>query len=171
MSEQKRLRVHIEFGEAKADFEGDINLVFEAIVRFFAQIYPSLEVAQKITYAPNLVELAEKLAGFVQITSEGPVSAAGLDLSARDAVCLALLGSYIGRKLGIAPKETLSSVELAKITGKARKTISNEIPRLTSDGLVEKTAEGEYRITTLGIRKTEDTVKELRPSTVKPNSA
>jgi len=164
VSEQKSLRVHIEFGEAKADFEGDINQVFEAIVRFFAQIYPSLEVVKKITYAPNLVELTQKLAGLMQITSEGPLPATELNLSTRDAVCLSLLGSYIGRKLGITPKETLSSVELARITGKARKTISNEIPRLTSDGLIEKTAEGEYRITTLGIRKTEDAVKELTPT-------
>jgi len=163
MGEKSSLRVHIEFGEAKADFEGEVNQVFEATVRFLGQIYPNLELVQKIVYTPNLVELAGKLAGVIEITSEGPILISGLDLPTRDAVCLALLGAYVGDKLGRMAKDTLSSGELSRITGKARKTISNEIPRLASDGLIVKTPEGQYGITTLGIRKTEDVIKELKP--------
>jgi hypothetical protein len=163
MSEKSSLRVHLEFDEAKADFEGDVDQVFEAIIRFLTQIYPNLEIVQKIVYTPNLTELAEKLVGIVEITSDGLILVSGLDLSAKDAICLALLGTYVGNKLGKMRKETLSSSELAKTTGKARKTISNEIPRLTLEGLVERTAEGEYGITALGIRKAEDMIKEHRP--------
>jgi len=162
VSEQNKLRVHLEFGEAKADFEGDVNQVFEAIVRFLTQIYPNLETVQKIIYTPDLTRLAEKLAGLLEITSKGPLFVSRFDLPARNAVCLALLGSYVGNKLGKMPKETLSSNELAKITGKARKTISNEMPHLSSDGLVERTAEGEYRITILGIRRTETIIDEYK---------
>jgi len=162
MSEQKKLRVHIEFGEAKADFEGDVNQVFESVVRFLTQIYPNLETIQKIVYAPDLIKLAEKLAGIIEITSDGPLLVSALDLPARNAVCLALLGSYVGNKLGKISKGTLSSNELAKMTGKARKTISNEMPRLCSDGLVERTTEGEYQMTVLGIRKTEDIINEQK---------
>jgi len=163
MGEKGSLRVHIEFGEAKADFEGEVNQVFEATVRFLGQIYPNLELVQKIVYTPNLVELAEKLAGLIEITSEGPILVSGLDLPTRDAVCLVLLGAYVGDKLGRMSKNTLSSGELSRITGKARKTISNEIPRLASDGLIVKTPEGQYGITTFGIRKTEDVIEELKP--------
>ncbi len=163
MGEKGSLRVHIEYGEAKADFEGDINQVFEATVRFLSQICPNLEVVQKIVYTPNLVELGSKLAGLIEITAEGPILVSGLDLPTRDAVCLALLGAYVGDKLGRISGDTLSSDELSRITGKARKTISNEIPRLASDGLIVKTPEGRYGITTLGIRKTEDVIKELKP--------
>jgi hypothetical protein len=158
MGEQKMLRVHLEFGEAKADFEGDVNQVFEAIVRFLANVYPNLEVLQSIVYTPDLAGISKKLVGLVEITSDGPVLVSEVEMSARDAMCIALLGTYVGKRLGRLLKETLSSSELAKIVGKARKTISNELPRLMSEGTVERTEDQEYRLTTLGIRKTEDTI-------------
>jgi hypothetical protein len=163
VSEKETLRVHLEFGEAKADFEGDVNQVFESIVRFLIQIYPNLEILQKIVYTPNLSVLTEKLVGVVEISSEGPILVSGLDLPSRDVACIALLGAHAGSKLGKLSKETLSSSDLARITGKARKTISNEIPRLVSDGLVERTVEGEYRITILGVRKAENAIEEYKP--------
>lgn len=162
MSEQDKVRVHIEFGEAKADFQGDANQVFESVVRFFTEIYPNLEIIQKVVYTPDLTRLTKKLAGLVEITSEGPILASGLDLPARQAACIVLLGAHLGNKLGKTSKSTLSSTELARVTGKARKTISNEIPRLISDGLVERTPEREYQLTVLGIRKTEESIDELK---------
>ncbi|MCW4020300.1 MAG: hypothetical protein NWF14_03610 [Candidatus Bathyarchaeota archaeon] len=162
MNEENKLKVHLEFGGTKADFKGDVNEVFEAIVRFLTQIYPNLEVLQKVVYAPDLTRLAEKLAGLVEITSEGPVLASNLDLLSKNAACIVLLGAHVGNQLRKMPKETLSSSDLAKITGKARKTIANEMLRLLSDGLVERTPDGEYRITVPGIRKTEDAINEYR---------
>jgi len=160
VKEKGKLTVHLEFGEAKADFEGDVDQVFESIIRFLTQIYPNLRILQQIVYTPDLIRLGEKLSGLLEITSEGPILVSAFDLSARDAVCLALLGAHVGTKLGKISKSTLSSGELAKIVGKARKTIANEVPRLTSDGLVERTTEGEYQLTTLGIRKTETLIEE-----------
>jgi hypothetical protein len=158
MNEQKKIRVHLEFGDAKADFEGDVNQVFEAIIRFLTNIYPNLEILQSIVYTPDLAGISKKLVGLVEVTSDGPVLVSEIEMPARDAMCIVLLGAYVGKRLGRLPKETLSSSELAKITGKARKTISNELPKLISEGTVERTEEREYRLTTLGIRKTEDTI-------------
>jgi len=163
VNEKNRLKVHLEFREVKADFEGDVNQVFESVVRFLTQIYPNLEILQRIVFTPDLTNLVEKLVGLVEITSEGPILVPGLDLSAREAACLALLGAYVGDKLGKLSKGTLSSSDLSKITGKAKKTISNELPQLVSDGLVERTTEGEYLITTLGVRKTEEVINEYKP--------
>ena len=162
MERQSDLRVHIEYGEAKADFEGDVDQVFESIVRFLTEIQPNLAILQKIVYTPNLTRLTEELAGLVEITSAGPILVSEPDLPTKQAACIALLGAYAGNKLGKTPKSALSSTELASVTGKARKTISNEMPRLISEGLVERTTEREYQITILGIRKTEDTICELR---------
>ncbi|MEM2111006.1 MAG: hypothetical protein QXX08_03905 [Candidatus Bathyarchaeia archaeon] len=159
MSEQKKFKVHLEFGEAKADFEGDADQVFKLITRFLTQIYPNLEVLQRILFTPDLARLAEKLSNIVEIIPEGPITAPGLDLSARNAICFVLLGAYVGNKFGKLSKDALSSNELSRFTGKARKTISNELPKLVAEGLVERTTEGEYRITTLGIRKTEETIE------------
>ena len=164
MSGQNKIKVHLEFGEVKVDFEGDVNQVFEFIVHFLTEVYPNLEILRNLVYTPDLTNLAAKLVGRVEITAEGPVLVSGSELSARDAACIALLGAHIGNRLGKLTKESLSSGDLAKITGKARKTISNEVPRLVADGLVERTAEGEYKLTILGIKRTEDTLTEKKPT-------
>jgi hypothetical protein len=164
MSGQNKLRVHLEFGEVKADFEGDVNQVFESIVRFLTEVCPGLEVLRSIVYAPDLAKLATKLVGHVEITAEGPILVSRSELSAREAACIVLLGAHVGNKLGKLTKESLSSSDLARITGKARKTISNEVPGLVADGLVDRTEEGEFKLTILGIRKTEDMLTERRPS-------
>jgi len=162
LREEGKLKVHIELGDAKADFEGDLNEVFDLTVKFLTQICPSLEILQKIIYTPDIVKLAEKIEGLIEIISEGLILRSDLDAPAREAVCLVLLGAYLGKALGRMSKDSLSTRDLARIVRKARKTIANEMPRLVSEGLVERTPEGEYRLTTLGIRKTESFIDQYR---------
>jgi len=162
LRDEGKLKVHIESGEAKADFEGDVDKVFELTVKFLTQIYPNLEILRKIVYTPDIVKLVEKVEGLVEITSDGFILLSDLDAPARDAISLALLGAYLGKALGKLPKDALSTRSLARIVGKARKTISNEMPRLISDGLIERTSEGEYRLTTLGIRRTESLIEQYK---------
>lgn len=162
MSNKSIVRVHLESGYVKADFEGDAEQVFESILRFLSQVYPNIELIQKIVFTPDLVKLMNDIAGLVEITHDGPVISSGLDLPAKSAICLTLLGAYIGNKIGRLQKDTLSTSELSKLTGKAKKTVSNEIPKLVEDGLVEKVSEGEYRITPLGIRKTGEMAEVIK---------
>jgi len=159
---EEKLKVHVELGDAKADFEGEINEVFEMTVKFLTQICPNLEILQKTVYTPDIIKLAEKIEGLLEVTSEGPIFSLTLDVPAREAICLALLGAYLGKTLGKLSNDALSTKRIARIVGKARKTISNEMPRLISDGLVERTSEGEYRLTILGIRKTEAFIEEYK---------
>ncbi|MBS7606629.1 hypothetical protein KEJ14_02155 [Candidatus Bathyarchaeota archaeon] len=162
MSEKNSVKVHLEFGEVKVDFEGGVNQVLESILRFLAKICPAIEIVQKITYTPDIASIINNIAGIIEITEDGPFIRREINLSAKNAICLALLGAYIGNRIGKLPKDTLSVSELSKLTGKARKTISNDIPDLIEDGLVEKVSEGEYRITQLGIRRTEDTISAIK---------
>jgi len=159
LKESEKVKVHIELGDAKANFEGDVNQVFELTVRFLTQICPNLKILQRLIYTPDITKLAEKIEGIIEISPEGPIMPSSLDIPTRDAVCLVLLGAYLGKALGVLSKDSISSRDLARITGKARKTVSNEMPRLISEGVVERTSEGEYRLTTLGIRKTEKIIE------------
>ncbi|OYT45532.1 hypothetical protein B6U84_02075 [Candidatus Bathyarchaeota archaeon ex4484_40] len=156
-NEEKKLKVQLEFGDAKAMFEGGVDDVFKALTRFLTQLYPNLEVARRITYSPDLTKLAEELVGIIELTPEGPIFASDLHLSAKEKICLALLGAYVGERLGKLSKGSLSPNELSRITGKARKT-----PRLITGGLVERTPEGECQITILGIREAEKIIKECK---------
>ncbi|MEM1586195.1 MAG: helix-turn-helix domain-containing protein [Candidatus Bathyarchaeia archaeon] len=162
MSGKDTVKVHLEIGDLKVDFEGDSKQVFESLLRFLSQVCPNIELLQKITYAPDLVNLMNNIAGLVEISSEGPLINLNLDLSTRNAICLALLGAYIGNRIGKLSKDTLSISELSKLTGKAKKTVTNEMPKLIENGLVERVYEGEYRITELGIRRTEDIIKAVK---------
>ncbi|MCS7120577.1 MAG: hypothetical protein RMJ07_04175 [Nitrososphaerota archaeon] len=163
MAEKSKLKVHLEIDGVKADFEGDVNEALKLIFGFLSKVFPSLEIAQKISYNPNIAELSEKLVGLVEITDDGPILSR-LDLSSRDAICISLLGAYVGNMIGKLPKATLSSAELARIIGKARKTVSNEIPKLLSNGIIERRPDGEYGLTLLGIRRVEEILKVIRES-------
>jgi len=165
MNENSKLKVHVEFGEMMANFEGGADEVFRALSRFLIQVCPNLETVQRLVYAPDLIKISEDLVGFVELTLDGPLLVSVSSFSAMNMICLALLGAYLGYRLGKMSRETLSSNELARITGKARKTIMNELPKLLSKGYVERTSESEYLITTLGIKRTEKMVEEYRAET------
>ncbi|MEM2272750.1 MAG: hypothetical protein QXX56_00865 [Candidatus Bathyarchaeia archaeon] len=162
MSGRDSIRVHLETGDLKVDFEGDSKQVFESLLRFISQVYPNIEILRKVTYTPDLVNIMNEILGLVEISSEGPIINPNLDLSTRNAICLALLGAYIGNRIGKLNKDTLSVSDLSRLTGKARKTVTNELPKLIENGLVERVCEGEYRITELGIRRTEDVIKAIK---------
>jgi len=159
MSENAKLRVHVEFGGMTATFEGDADEVFKALSHSLVQACPNLETIQRLVYAPDLVRISENLVGLVELTSEGPILVSVGDLSASKVMCLALLGAYIGHRFGKLSKGTLSSSELSRITGKAKKTVMNELPQLVSRGYAERTSEGEYLITTLGVKETEKIIE------------
>ena len=161
MKESEKVKVHIEIGDARADFEGDVDQVFELTARFLTQICPSLKVLRRLIYTPDITKLAEKIVGLIEISPKGPMLS-NFDVPTRDAVCLILLGAYLGKVLGILGKDSISSRDLARIIGKARKTVSNEMPRLVSEGVVERTSEGEYRLTILGIKKTEKIIERYK---------
>ena len=161
MKESEKVKVHIEIGDARANFEGDVDQVFELTARFLTQICPSLKVLRRLIYTPDITKLAEKIVGLIEISPKGPMLS-NFDVPTRDAVCLILLGAYLGKVLGILGKDSISSRDLARIIGKARKTVSNEMPRLASEGVVERTSEGEYRLTILGIKKTEKIIERYK---------
>ena len=143
MNEKGKVRAHLEFGGAKVDFEGDADQVLKSILRFLSQVYPSIRAFQKIVYTPDLIKISNEIAGLMEITSDGPIINPNI-------------------KIGKLQKETLSTSELSRFTGKAKKTVSNELPKLVDKGLVEKVAEGEYKITQLGIRKAEEIAGVIR---------
>jgi hypothetical protein len=161
------VRVHLEFGDLKVDFEGDAHQVVESMLRFVVQVCPGLEILRRITYEPDLMGLISRLSGLVELSSEGPIINLNLGLSAKNAICLALLGAYIGKRIGKLEKDTLSISELSRLTSKSRKTVGNEIPALIRDGLIEKTSGGEYRITELGMKRTEEVIETMKEELIR----
>jgi len=168
LAEQRKLKVHIESGVEKIDFEGDPDAVLSTIIDFLTKAYPGYEILQELIFTPDLRGLAESLEGILQIAPEGILLTSPKDLPAEDAICLALMGSYIGNQFKKYPKDSLSTNELAKVTGKAMKTMFNQLAWMVDDGIVERVERGEYRLTSLGIKKTEEVINQLKTQEEKP---
>ena len=146
----EKLKVHVEFGELKQDFEGHPDEVVRAFMNSLSNIYPSLELTRELIFHPDLIKVAESLEGLVKFAPEGLLLLA-TEVPAEDAIILSLVGIYVGYRLGKHDSDTISANVLSKITRKALKTISNQLPWMIDDGLVERVDRGRYRITSLGI--------------------
>lgn len=161
MSSQQNLKIHVEFGEAKADFEGSPDAVTKEFLTFLNKVYPTFELAQKLIFNPDSAKLAEELVGVIKFTPEGAILEY-TESPADEAIILSLVGIYVGNKLGKIPNDSLSANGLSKMTGKALKTISNQLAWMVDDGLIERVGRGEYRITSVGIMRSEKTFQELK---------
>lgn len=159
MSEEKKIEVHIRYGDVEGKFSGDVEGVWTAVNRFFSQIVPRLEVVSKAMLTIDLSKLIEDFEGVVAVAPEGScVLVPRSKLSDSDALALNLLAAYIGHKLGILSKGSLSSKELQAKLGKDVKTTSARLSELCRDGLVARIEDGEYEITTIGIRRLQEQI-------------
>jgi len=161
MNRDNKLKVSVEFGELTGNFEGTPDEVVRALLTSITNIYPSLELAKKLVFQPDLSKLANSLVGLVKFAPEGLLFLIN-DVPAEDAIIVSLVGSYLGYRLGKIDSDTYSAKDLAKITGKALKTISNQLACVIDDGLVERVERGQYRITSLGITMFEKIVQKIR---------
>jgi len=147
------LRVSLEYGDRKAEFEGSFDDVWRSINRLLSEIRPShVESAlAKIVHREELDQLVDDLEGVLRIAKEGPYFIVPIDkLPHKDKLLLALLGEYVGYKLGILDDESMSIDELCAITRIGKKVAQVELSHLSADRLVEENDVGRRRLTTIG---------------------
>ncbi|MCJ7631813.1 hypothetical protein MUP77_05370 [Candidatus Bathyarchaeota archaeon] len=161
MSCTHKLKIHFEFGELKVDLEGDPDTVTRELFTYLNKIYPALEMVKRLSFAPDLAELSTALVGIIKFAPEG-IILENRELSAEQAILICLLGGYVGYKLGRGENDSMSASTLSKDSGKALKTISNQVALMADEGLVEKMGKGEYRITSLGIKRAEAIIGGLK---------
>ena len=155
--ESEKVYVHIRCGELSAEFEGPISDVFRAIVDFFNRIQPIYKLVSRIVYTPDVVGLLERLEGLVTMTPEGRIIVTQ-EAAASEAICICLASAYVASKVGILDRDHLTVKEISEATGKAPKTIRNELPNIVRRGLAERAGRGSYRITTLGLKEVEEAI-------------
>ena len=158
---QHNLKVHVEFGESKADFEGKPDDIIKAFLTFLNNVYPTFELAQKLLFNLDITKIAEILIGIIEFAPEGLLLMVQ-DRPAEEAILISLLGVYVGNKLKKIESESISAIGLSKTTGKALKTISNQLAWMVDDNLVERIGRGEYKITSMGIKRAEKILQDLK---------
>jgi len=124
---------------------------------------PALQTVKKALLTVDLESLIEDCKNVIAVAPEGPVLLVSRQkLTDNETLTLQLLATYIGNKLGQS-KDYLTKEELQAGLGKNAKITSTRLGELCREGLATKTEEGNYRITTLGIKRSqEETLPEIR---------
>ena len=160
---KESVTVHIKYQETEQTFTGDANQVWISINRFFSEMIPALQTVKKALLTVDLESLIEDCKNVIAVAPEGPVLLVSRrKLTDNETLTLQLLATYIGNKLGQS-KDYLTKEELQAGLGKNAKITSTRLGELCREGLATKTEEGNYRITTLGIKRSqEETLPEIR---------
>ncbi|RLI34167.1 hypothetical protein DRO53_04250 [Candidatus Bathyarchaeota archaeon] len=152
-----RIKVRVEVGEESFEVEGSIDEVLRALISFLEKVYPSLEMARRLTLTVELESLLESLEGILAFTPEGPVilipkEKLEKELSIRELILLHLVKAYVGFKLGRLERDSLSVDELLKATGGKVGAVAGRLSEMVSDDYIERLGRAEYRITTYGLK-------------------
>ena len=163
MTEEEKVTVHIKYQDFEQTFTGNANQVWISINRFFNEMVPALNTVKKALLTVDLEILIEACKNVIAVAPEGPVLLVSRSkLTDSETITLHLLAVYICNKLGQS-KEVLTKEELQMGLGKSAKIISTCLGELIRNGYVIKTDDGNYKITTVGIRRfQEEVLPEIR---------
>ena len=160
---KETVTVHIKYQETEQTFTGEVNQVWVSVNRFFSEMIPTLQIVKKALLTVDLENLIEDCKNVIAVAPEGPVLLVSKQrLTDSETLTSHLLATYIGNKLGLS-KSFLTKEELQATLGKNAKITSTRLGELCREGYATKTDEGNYRITTLGIKRfQEETLPEIR---------
>ena len=163
MTNKESVTVHIKYQETEQTFTGDANQVWRSINRFFSEMMPALQTVKNALITVDLETLIEDCKNIIALAPEGTVILVPKQkLTDNETLTLQLLATYIANKLG-HQKDVLTKEELQAGLGKKPKITSTRLGELIREGLATKTEEGNYKITTLGIKRfQEEALPEIR---------
>lgn len=163
---KKELQVYVKHDKFEEDFKGPVDEVVRALIAFLDKVYPSLEILSQIRLTVDLQELIEEMKDIIAIAPSGPVILSKKKLTVKELIGLNLIGAFVGYKLNLAEKTSLSLDELATLTRKTKGSVSGALTPMVNNRLVEKPEKGEYKISLLGIKYfTHEVFPKLRVET------
>jgi predicted transcriptional regulator len=158
LSEEK-ITVHIKYRDVEQTFVGHVNDVWVVVNKFFSQMIPSFDIAHKVLLTADLQKLIEDFKDVVALAPEGPeLLISKRRLTDSEIIQLYLLAAYLGYKLGHLDKDSMSKKALQTRLGKSSKITSTRLGELCREGMAIKTEEGNYKITTIGIKRLQEEV-------------
>lgn len=158
MTKTDEVIVNIKYKDIDQTFSGDVEQVWRGINKFFTKIIPPFELLNKIILTVELEKLIESCKDIIGIAPEGPVLLVNKNrLTDSETLNLHLLAIYISNKLG-NDKDYLTKEELQLKLGKSSKITSTRLGELIREGNIIKNDEGNYKITTIGIKRFQDMI-------------
>lgn len=158
----EEIKVYIKYKDTEQTFTGDTNQVWICINRFFTEMIPAIQTIKNALLTIDLETLIEDCKNVIAFAQEGPVILVSKQrLTDTETIMLYLLASYIANKLGQS-KDYVSKEELQSVLGKSAKITSTRLGELIREGQASKTKEGNYKITTLGIKRFQEVLPEIK---------
>jgi len=158
---EETITVHVKYKDMGQTFTGNLNDVWVSVNRFFSEMVPAFDIARKVTLVVDLAKLVEDFKDVIAIAPEGPELLIPKEkLTDSETLQLHLLAAYIGYRLGKLTRETMTKEQLAAKLGKNMKITTTRLGELVKQGMVAKTEEGNYKITTIAIIQLQ---KEMLP--------
>jgi hypothetical protein len=156
---RETITVHIKYQGLEQTFVGNVNDVWTSMNRFFSEIIPALKVTRKVLLTVDLEKLVDDCRNVIAVAPEGPnLLVSKQKLTDSETLALNLLAVYVSNRLGLLKKDVLSKEELQKRLGKSAKITSTRLGELCREELATKTEEGNYKITTIGIKRLQEEV-------------
>jgi len=116
-------------------------------------------VTRKVLLTVDLEKLVDDCRNVIAVAPEGPnLLVSKQKLTDNETLALNLLAAYVSNRLGLLNKDALSKEELQKKLGKSAKITSTRLGELSREELATKTEEGNYKITTIGIKRLQEEV-------------
>jgi hypothetical protein len=152
MSEEKRVTVHVRFGDVEQTFTGSVEVVWLSLNRFFGEFLPSFNVAKRLVLSVDLERLVKDCEGLIAFSKEGASLLVSKDrLTDNECLLLWLLANRIGCDLGFLQSDCVGKEELVARLGKSGKIVSTRLGELVKADMVARIGDDKYRITTFGI--------------------
>ena len=155
--EKDAVTVHVKYRDIEQTFTGKANDVWVSVNRFFCEMIPAFDLARKITLTVDLQKLVKDFENIIAIAPEGPqLLISRQKLTDSETLMLNLLATYIGYKIGKLEREWSTKEELQAKLGKSMKITGTRLGELAREETVLKTEEGNYKITTVGIKQLQE---------------
>lgn len=156
----EKVSVQIKYKDIEQHFSAEPQEAWLYLSKFFNDIVPSFEIAQKLWLSIDLQQLARDLTGIVAFSDDcASLLVPKNKLTDNETLLVWLTTYFLGNKLGIS-SDSLSKDELQTKLGKSSKITSTRLGELVKNELVAKTANEKFRITTFGVLQTQ---KEVIP--------
>jgi hypothetical protein len=148
----EKIQVQIKYKDVEQQFVADPQEAWLLLNQFFKDLLPSFEIAQKLWLNVDIAQLAKDLSGIVNFSGDGASLIVPKNkLTDNEALLVWLAAYFLGHKLGLVDKETLSKNELQFKLDKSGKITSTRLGELVKNDFAVKTSDEAFRITVLGV--------------------
>lgn len=147
-----KVEVTVRFKDGQMTIAGSPDQVIQELLVFFSKIYPQLENVSRIMLSVDASEFLKACEGIVAVTPEGmAITVDTSHLRDRELIVLHLAKIRVGHMLGKLERDTLRLNDLVVAAKSKSGTVAGRLSEMCSEGIVERSGKGEYRLTTSGL--------------------